>query len=73
MGGRGSGLIEEVSRDLPGGMEENYRGLSRDSRYRERDPNRASSKYMSRALPLQYPAYNSSKPNTPFLSSELFQ
>jgi hypothetical protein len=38
-----------------------------------RDPNRAPSEYMSRALTLQYSAYNRSKPNTLFLSFGLFQ
>jgi hypothetical protein len=71
MEGHGIGLIKELSRDFPGGTEENYKDPSRDCRYRGRDPNQAPSEYMSRALPLQYPAYNRSKPNTLFPSFQL--
>jgi hypothetical protein len=67
--GSGRGLLELLSRYLPGGIEENFRKLRQDSRCPGRDSNRAHPKYKSMALPLDqtvlYLPYNTELADIP--------
>jgi hypothetical protein len=53
MEGSCCGVIEVLSRQLPGGAAEGHRNVSQDSRHLHRDSNRIPPEYDPRALPLQ--------------------